>query len=61
MTDDQTPEDGPTPDEQAAAEDGFTSGARWMPSQLRHPSHAATRAHFANHPLPTQKNRRAAA
>ncbi|MGW6652441.1 hypothetical protein AMK23_26135 [Streptomyces sp. CB02130] len=60
MSADLTPEDGPTPDEQAMAEDGFPSGARWMPSQMRHPSYAATRAHFAANPMPTQKNRRAA-
>ncbi|RUP66748.1 hypothetical protein SSPNP10_15915 [Streptomyces sp. NP10] len=60
MSADQMPEDGPTPDEQAMAEDGFTSGRRWMPSQMRHPSYAATRAHFATNPLPKQKNRRAA-
>ncbi|MFD8710365.1 hypothetical protein ACFV07_07805 [Streptomyces anulatus] len=60
MSDDLTPEGGPTPDEQAMAEDGFTSGTRWMPSQMRHPSYAATRAHFATNPLPRQANRRAA-
>ncbi|MFF5891214.1 hypothetical protein ACFY72_20885 [Streptomyces globisporus] len=60
MSADLTPEDGPTPDEQAAAEDGFTSSARWMPAQMRHPSYAATRAHFAANPLPRQANRRAA-
>ncbi|MET9707876.1 hypothetical protein [Streptomyces griseus] len=57
MTDSQMPEDGPTPDEQAMAEDGFTSSARWMPSQMRHPVYAATRAHFATNPLPRQTRR----
>ncbi|MFJ2848287.1 hypothetical protein [Streptomyces rubiginosohelvolus] len=60
MSADQMPEDGPTPDEQAAAEDGFTSGARWMPSQMRHPSYAATRAYLATNPLPRQMRRAAA-
>lgn len=60
MHDDRMPEDGPTPDEQVMAEDGFTSGARWMPSQMRHPSYAATRAHFAANPLPRQIRRAAA-
>ncbi|WP_318196872.1 hypothetical protein [Streptomyces sp. MCL20-2] len=59
MSADLTPEDGPTPDEQAAAEDGFTSSARWMPSQMRHPSYAATRRHFATNPLPRQIRRAA--
>ncbi|WP_069743071.1 hypothetical protein [Streptomyces sp. EN23] len=59
MDDDLTPEDGPTPDEQAAAEDGFTSGVRWMPSQMRHPSYAATRAYLATNPLPRQTRRAA--
>ncbi|MFD5900968.1 hypothetical protein ACFWHG_05650 [Streptomyces microflavus] len=61
MTDDQTPEDGPEydPAEQAMAEDGFTSAARWMPGQMRHPSYAATRAHFATNPLPRQTRRAA--
>ncbi|MCI4045095.1 hypothetical protein [Streptomyces sp. TRM75563] len=59
MHDDLSPEDGPTPDEQAAAEDGFTSSARWMPSQMRHPSYAVTRAHSATNPLPRQIRRAA--
>lgn len=59
MSDDQYPEDGPSADEQAAAEDGFTSGRRWMPGQMRHPSYAATRAHFATNPLPRQTRRAA--
>ncbi|MEU0133361.1 hypothetical protein ABZ172_04870 [Streptomyces sp. NPDC006296] len=58
---DLSPEDGPTPDEQAMAEDGFTSPARWMPQQMRHPMYAATRRHLAQHPMPQQKNRRTAA
>ncbi|WP_282686287.1 MULTISPECIES: hypothetical protein [unclassified Streptomyces] len=60
MNDDLMPEDGPTPDEQAMAEDGFTSSARWMPSQMRHPSYAATRADLSTNPLPRQMRRAAA-
>ncbi|MEV6313398.1 hypothetical protein AB0M10_33020 [Streptomyces sp. NPDC051840] len=60
MSADLTPDDGPTPDELAMAEDGFTSAARWMPQQMRHPLYAATRAHLAQHPMPQQRNRRAA-
>ena len=60
MSADLTPEDGPTPDEQAMAEDGFRSGARWMPSQMRHPSYAATRKYLATNPLPRQTRRAAA-
>ncbi|MGW9249712.1 hypothetical protein [Streptomyces badius] len=59
MSADLTPEDGPTPDEQAAAEDGFTSSAGWMPSQMRHPSYAATRAYLATNPMPRQIRRAA--
>ncbi|MEU2799014.1 hypothetical protein [Streptomyces sp. NPDC007117] len=59
MSADQMPEDGPTPDEQAMGEDGFTSSSRWMPSQMRHPVYAATRRHFAANPLPRQTRRAA--
>lgn len=39
----------------AAAEDGYP-GCR---SAIRHPSHAATRAHFTTNPLPRQTRRSA--
>ena len=41
---------------QVAAEDGYP-GCR---AAIRHPSHAATRAHFKTNPLPKQQNRSAA-
>ncbi|KUH38421.1 hypothetical protein ATE80_13210 [Streptomyces kanasensis] len=38
-----------------AAEDGYPR----MRAAILHPTHAATRRHFAARPLPTQQNRRA--
>ncbi|MFF9844657.1 hypothetical protein [Streptomyces sp. NPDC013740] len=41
---------------QVAAEDGYPLSR----AAIRHPSHAATRAHFKTSPLPKQQNRSAA-
>jgi hypothetical protein len=35
------------------------TGRPWAARAIRHPSHAATRAHFAANPLPVQQNKRA--
>ena len=35
------------------------TGRRWAARVIRHPSHAATRKHFAANPLPQQQDRRA--
>lgn len=47
---------GGNPAELAAAEDGYPA----LRAAIRHPSHAATRAHLRANPLPRQQNRRAA-
>ncbi|MGA6873061.1 hypothetical protein ACO8D0_14305 [Streptomyces pratensis] len=60
MSADLTPDEAPDPAEQAMQEDGFTSPARWMPQQMRHPMYAATRRHLAQHLMPQQRDRRAA-
>lgn len=44
------------PAELAAAEDGYPS----LRAAIRHPSHAATRAHFKANPLPRQTRREVA-
>jgi len=36
------------------------TGRPWAARAIKHPSHAATRAHFAANPLPEQQNRRSA-
>ncbi|MFJ8785016.1 hypothetical protein [Streptomyces sp. NPDC102476] len=36
------------------------SGRRWAAQAIKHPSHAATRRHFAANPLPVQQDRRTA-
>ncbi|MDI9885353.1 hypothetical protein QMZ92_13345 [Streptomyces sp. HNM0645] len=51
--------EGPDAAEQAAAEDGFGSYARFRPAPITHPTMRATREHLAEHPLPGQRDRRA--
>ncbi|NEE06905.1 hypothetical protein G3M58_10655 [Streptomyces sp. SID7499] len=54
--DDEPAEEMDMADEVAYADTGRPWGAR----AIRHPSHAATRAHFAANPLPVQQDRRSA-
>jgi hypothetical protein len=55
MNDDFDPEDMDVAD-QVAYED---TGRPWAAQAIRHPSHAATRAHLAVNPLPVQQDGRA--
>ncbi|MEW2420495.1 hypothetical protein AB0911_08115 [Streptomyces nigra] len=56
MHDDFEPEDEMDVADQVAYED---TGRPWAARAIKHPSHAATRAHLAAHPLPQQQGRRA--
>ncbi|MFI1472091.1 hypothetical protein [Streptomyces wuyuanensis] len=51
--------EGPDAAEQAMAEDGFGSYARFRPAPITHPTMRATRVYLAEHPLPEQQDRRA--
>lgn len=50
------PDDMDIADEVAYAD----TGRPWAARAIRHPSHAATRRHFATNPLPVQQDRRSA-
>ncbi|NNJ04189.1 hypothetical protein HHX38_08580 [Streptomyces sp. PKU-MA01144] len=49
--------EGPDAAEQAMAEDGFGSYARFRPAPITHPTMRATREHFKANPLPEQRRR----
>ncbi|MFI6251454.1 hypothetical protein [Streptomyces sp. NPDC051016] len=58
MNDDFEQDDEMDVADQVAYED---TGRPWGARVIRHPSHAATRAHFAKHPLPGQRSEGSAA
>lgn len=53
--------DGPDAAEQAMAEDGFSSYARFRPAPITHPTMRTTREYLAANPLPEQQDRRRSA
>ena len=54
------PDDEPGDEMDVADEVAYAdTGRPWGARAIRHPSHAATRAHFAANPLPVQQKRRA--